>query len=100
MLADGYEDISVAQRCNEVRRSIEVWRQGDQFDEIAGGLLPAVELGDRWRANVFAGMSTARTSFRREVRAFNMGAGDQMLEWGIELPRCGDRAEAGYYLLF
>ncbi len=99
-MADGYEDISVAQRCNVVWRFIEVWRQGDQFDEIAGGLLPAVELGDRWWANMFAGMSTARTGFWREVRAFNVGAGDHMLECGVELPRCGDRAEAGDYLLF
>ena len=98
-MADGDDDASVAQRSDVFWRISEVGRQGDQFDEIPGGSLPAVEFGDRRRTNVFAGMGTARTSFRREVRAFNVGAGDHMLECGVELPRCGDRAEAGDYLL-
>jgi hypothetical protein len=46
------------------------------------------------------GMGIVRTVFRREMRAFNVGAGNHMLECGIELPRYGNRAEAGDYLLF
>jgi len=82
-VANGDENASVAQRCNVVRRFIEVRRQCDPFDEIAGGLLPAVEFGDRWWTNVFAQMRAARAIFRGEVRSFNVYTGNHVLEGGL-----------------
>jgi hypothetical protein len=45
-------------------------------------------------------MGTARTVFRREMRAFDVDAGDHVPECRVELPRCGNRAETGDYFLF
>jgi hypothetical protein len=70
-------------------------REGDEADVAVSGILPALEFGDVGRADVVAGVGSARSVFGFDVGSFDVEASDN----GVLLLRGSEVAKAGEHVI-